>query len=59
MRTTAAYLFNQWLLVASTVRWILCWPLRATIYVTVFPLADLAMNMVTQVALRISWRRSF
>lgn len=56
MRTTAAYLSDQWLRVASAVRWILCWPLLATIYVTVFPLADLAVKMVIQVALRISWQ---
>ena len=54
MRTTAAYLSDKWLRVPNGVRWVLCWPLLAAIYVTVFPLADLAVNMVIQVALGIS-----
>ena len=56
MRTYAACMSDQWLRVPRGVRWVLCWPLLAAIYVTVFPLADLAVNMVIQVALGISWQ---
>ena len=54
MRTTAAYLSDKWLRVPRGVRWVLCWPLLAAIHVTVFPLADLAVNMVIRVAVGIS-----
>jgi hypothetical protein len=53
MRTTAAYLSDKWLRVPRGVRLVLCWPLLAAIHVTVFPLADLAVNMVIRVALGI------
>lgn len=54
MRDALAFVTDHWLQIPYRARWALCWPLLAAIYLSVFPLADLAVNMTLQVALGIS-----
>lgn len=51
MRDALAFVTGHWLQIPYWARWALCWPLLAIIYLSFFPLADLAVNLTLQVAL--------
>jgi len=51
MHDTFAFITNYRLQISCWARWALCWPLLAIIYLSFFPLADLAVNLTLQVAL--------
>jgi len=49
-------LLGLWTALPARVRWIVCWPLLATLYLVTFQISGIAADMLLQTILRIPWQ---